>query len=352
THYHGDHVDLFPYVPERVKQYIGRTAKEIMLLKCRYLSRKYTAEDICLLEQFNSFAAKDRIEIGDITVTPYFVSHSACDAYMFVVEGEGKRILHTGDFREHGFLGKGLIPAIETYVLKNNIDVLIIEGTMLSRMDENVPHEWDIYRRAKELMQQYRYIFVMCSSTDIDRLAAFHLAGKHTQRSFLCDEYQKEILQIFTSTAGADLHRFDNVYFYKHGHQAQLSLIKDRGFCMPVRSGYRQRRQIRDLLAQLPPEQTCLIYSLWDGYLNEGENQIKNYVEVWDMFKNRVKLHTSGHAAWKTLAEVCNRINPSTAIIPIHRDASTDFAALPITEELKEKIVTKSIMKKNINIRI
>ena len=84
-----------------------------------------TAKDVEKLESFKTFRAKDIITIGDMHVTPYFVSHSACDAYMFLIEAEGKSVLHTGDFREHGYLGKGLIPTLETYIVKRGVDVLI-----------------------------------------------------------------------------------------------------------------------------------------------------------------------------------------------------------------------------------
>jgi len=39
---------------------------------------------------------------GKIQVTPIMTDHSAMDAYMFLVEVEGKKILFTGDFRDHG----------------------------------------------------------------------------------------------------------------------------------------------------------------------------------------------------------------------------------------------------------
>lgn len=35
------------------------------------------------------------IHIKDITVTPYIVDHSAYGAFMFLIETDGKRILHT-----------------------------------------------------------------------------------------------------------------------------------------------------------------------------------------------------------------------------------------------------------------
>jgi len=39
---------------------------------------------------------------GPFTVTPIPTDHSAFDAYMLLIEGAGKRILYTGDFRCHG----------------------------------------------------------------------------------------------------------------------------------------------------------------------------------------------------------------------------------------------------------
>ena len=34
------------------------------------------------------------------------VDHSALDSYMFLIETGGKKILFTGDFREHGIIGE------------------------------------------------------------------------------------------------------------------------------------------------------------------------------------------------------------------------------------------------------
>lgn len=35
------------------------------------------------------------IKIKDITITPYIVDHSAYNSFMFLIEADGKRILHT-----------------------------------------------------------------------------------------------------------------------------------------------------------------------------------------------------------------------------------------------------------------
>ncbi len=356
THYHGDHVDLFKYVPMQIPQYIGETAKKIMQCKYEKLSKypertSITRYDVELLNSFQTFRAKDRILIGDIIVTPYFVSHSACDAYMFLIEAAGIRILHTGDFRGHGYLGSGLMKILD-YIVQKPIDVLITEGTMLSRIDENVKREFDLQQEAVELMKEYKYVFVLCSSTDVDRLATFYQASTQNARSFLCDEYQKEILEIFASTTElkSEVYRFDKINFYKHGHEKQLKLIKDKGFCMLVRSKHIDR--IKDLIAQLPKEKVLFVYSMWGGYLNEGIHRKQEYVELWKLFVNREELHTSGHATAATLAEVCKKVNPVSAIIPIHSEFSQNFDKLRISDELKNKIITKTMKMKNVKIII
>jgi ribonuclease J len=333
---------LYKYVPDTIPQYIGEIAKQVMICKSKILAKlpektNVTEKDISTLETFKMFKAKDKITIGDMSVTPYFVSHSACDSYMFLIEANGKSILHTGDFREHGYLGKGLIPTLEKYIATREIDVLIIEGTMLSRRQENVKHENDLKIEAIELMKKYKYSFVLCSSTDIDRLASFHEASKNGKRSFLCDSYQKEVLDIFTANT---TFKFDNAYFYKHNHEKQFELIKEKGFCMLIRPS--QIKMLNELVERLPAEETLLIYSMWDGYINEkvknGENRMQKHLAIWTLFKNKEKLHTSGHATAETLAKVCEWVNPKEAIIPIHSEHSADIFNLNIPAELKEKI--------------
>ncbi len=346
SHYHGDHIDLYKYVPENIPQYIGEIAKQVMICKGKRLAKlpektNVTEKDVEKLETFKTFKAKERIEIGDVCVTPYFVSHSACDSYMFLVESNGKSILHTGDFREHGYLGKGLIPTIEAYIVKRGIDVLITEGTMLLRLQEKVKHENDLKIEAIALLKKYKYAFVLCSSTDIDRLVTFHEASKKCGKSLLCDNYQKEVLKIFTENAESELFKFDNAYFYKHNHEKQFELIKGKGFCMLIRST--KIEMVKELLKHLPLEETLLIYSMWDGYINEkvknGENISQGYLNIWNLFDNKKKIHTSGHATAETLTKVCRLVNPKKAIIPIHSEHSADIFKLDIPESLKERII-------------
>lgn len=244
THYHGDHIGLFHLVPDDVPQYIGKVAKQIALCKHRKLAQipsreELSNDEICGLEAMREFTPRQPVKVGDITVTPYFVSHSAYDSYMFLVEADGKRVLHTGDFRGHGYLSKGLLPTIEKLVLpQGKVDFLITEGTMLSRFDERVMTEYALQKKAREIMSRYKNVFVMCSSTDMERLASFKAANEKTHRPLVCDGFQSEVLKIFSETAGthSPLFDFSKVYDFSPVNTKLLDWMADAGFCMFVRA--------------------------------------------------------------------------------------------------------------------
>jgi len=366
THYHGDHVGLFDLVPDKVNQYIGGVAKQVMLVKSETLKfapdiKEKATREIPIINKMISFKEKDVIEVNDITVTPYFVSHSAYDAYMFVIEADGKRILHTGDFRGHGYLSKGLLPTIKKYILsKGKIDFLITEGTMLSRINEKVMTEDELKHKVIEVMKQYKNVFIMSSSTDLERLASFYSANSEMKnRPFITDNFQKKVLEIFTKTAGEkvpSLFKFNDVYNYWEGNKKLIKWMKDTGFCMMVRKSNKTTKFddfYKNLKPLFKPEETILIYSMWSQYINpKGKHLNKAYFDFVNLFPNMIKIHTSGHASADTLVDVCNTVNPSTGIIPIHSETSGNFKKLPINEDLKERIISNSQEINNVKIKL
>ncbi len=109
THYHGDHVGLYKKVLPDIPVYMGEVAKEIFLL----FAKRIKDDGEQKIRDFKTFKARDKIIVKDIIVTPLLVDHSAFDAYMFLIESGGKSILHTGDYRMHGFRGKAVIPMLQ-----------------------------------------------------------------------------------------------------------------------------------------------------------------------------------------------------------------------------------------------
>lgn len=353
THYHGDHIGHISSVPNHIPQYIGQVSKEVLLCKYNALnSHGDYSKTIKTIERFDIYKYNETITIndGDIKITPYYVSHSACNAHMFKIEAEGQTILHTGDFRKHGYLGKGLMYTLNRCV--KQVDFLIIEGTMLSRKSEAVKHEVEIKKEMKHLINTYKgkCIFVLCSSTDMDRLASFKAACKETNTPLLCDYYQKEILDIFTKHCdfGNNLFNFGYVKrcYYK-SNKRFFDLFKS-GFVILVRQSHIEF--IRQMLKHYPDAE--LVYSMWRGYYAGNDKQIiPDVVDIVNSFNGRIHyLHTSGHADVETLQEVCKATRPRLGIIPIHKDPTSHFEDLEIADTFN--IISSSCKINNIDIEI
>ena len=361
THNHGDHLGFFHQIPEAIPQYIGQMSRDVVLNildeslnKADRSNRKSLIEEIqykaSRLKAFRTYIIGQEFAVGDIKITPYFVSHSAADSHLLLIECDGKRVVHTGDLREHGFLGKGLEKILRKYL--TDVDVLITEGTMLSRGDEHIKSEREIQSMMEDLMNQYKNVFVLCSSTNFDRLAGLHKANARFKgRPFVCDVYQNHQFKTLTSYSGkhSDLYVIDDA--------VEMSLRKvnlhkkmiDKGFTMVVRDNPIFRKWIAYLMLLLDPSQTILVYSQYKGYLEE-QAKLQEFVKMFG--SNMVYVHTSGHATRKTLQKICTVLNPKAAIIPIHKDSESDFLSLDIADDLKDKVISGSCCLRGIDFDI
>ena len=318
THYHCDHVGEYMQVYKGVPIYIGEQAKEIFMVFQKKMQdtgvTEITQDYIDRIETFKIFKQGVPFEIEDMKITPIRTDHSAFDSYMFLIEVNGKRILHTGDFRTHGPLGKS-IPKILKKV--GIVDVLICEHTTLSRQDETFMTEFMLQNEAVDLIKNNKYVFIMCASTNIDRIASFYHANKKAgEKLFICDTYQKELLDYVSksSTKYTDYYNFADVKSFDRNF---YSSMLDKGFCMLVRSNYFSKRFVHNPKFK----HSLFIYSQWLGYLL-GQNADESIVKF--VPKNYYYLHTSGHATAKGIIDVCNIVKPKV-IIPIHRRKLTRF---------------------------
>jgi len=363
THNHGDHVELFQYVPDGKKQHIGQLALTMMQKKYERMAFvpewKMDCENkLKKLSEFGTYRIAQPIPVGDIKVIPYAVSHSATDSYMLVVECDGKRVLHTGDFREHGYTGGKLIDVIEKYGIAGNIDVLIAEGTNLGQADKKVMPEADVQEEMLQVMKRYKNVFVLSSSADADRLESIWSANKRmTYRPFVCDDYQKQVMAAIAG-ARAGMGKYyqfndDKVYPYRRENEKLVNWMKKTGFTMMIRYADKFQRYLDEILSWCKPEETCLIYSQFRGYIlpeHEAFNgKLKAFVNQFPHFEYA---HTSGHASKETLEKVCEAVNPKSAIIPIHKNAGADFKALNISDRLKTKVVGQTTFTDGIDIAI
>lgn len=303
THYHKDHTDLLDCAAENIPMYMGKAARALFLAAQRHKSPD--SEMARRIAKIRDYEEKQSFDIGDLKITPIPTDHSAFGSCMLLIEGEGKRILHTGDFRLHGIQGDRVLPALQK--LHGTVDVLLIEGTNLSFHHPITVSEYHLSDAAGLLMQRFPYVFVQCGALDFDRLAAFHLAS--AGRNFYCDPYQMSLLEIVRQNQpeGYDMYGFD---------RARVWL--DSGtepFCMAVRTGG-DFRQIIEPYVKSEPEKTLFIYSMSEGYLKEHMTAVQKLTKG---LRYVIKLHTSGHSSIEGLRRAAEAVFPGS-VIPIHTE--------------------------------
>lgn len=332
THYHGDHVGMFEEVLPSIPIYMGITAKQIYAVVQQTLKRKLAKGNPELVAGFRTFEAGKPIFIKDVKITPYSIDHSAFDACMFLIEAEGRRVLHTGDFRMHGARGRKMSAVFEKYA--RNIDVLITEGTMMRRSGEEVMTEHELGRRAKSILRDNKGVFVLCSSTNIDTIAEFYSAAIANKRPFIVceDDFQLEILRTVSANAKSSFYNFGRHKIYAYGKNLH-DLMLERGFCFLGRTNYITQKAIEAF------PQNTLVYSMWKGYIDESHPAYDEYKGTF--IKNAVEngshleyLHTSGHATVEQIKQVC-KITNAKVIIPIHSEQPEAFSQLGIGGEVR-----------------
>ena len=304
SHYHMDHLGQLTSVLPEIPVYMGALGKEVALIGAESRNKALYS---CLLGA-NTFRGRETFTIGDIRIRPLVIDHSAADSYMFVIEAEGKHILYTGDFRMHGLRQHVLEKIVKTYI--GEVDVLITEGTSLSR-DANDPiGEVAVLDDISSYIQDGKYVFVMCSSTNIDRIMGIW-QNMPTDKVLICDAYQKRILDTV----------INNVYYesslYRR-HDSPLVIDKgtypkyymDHGFVSLVRATEKYISHIQEF----PKDDVRIIYSMWTGYIEENL-ALKNLLDTYPSYI----CHTSGHVSKTDLLKFIDLVNPDV-IIPVHMD--------------------------------
>ena len=348
THYHGDHIGKICDTATDLPIYVGKTALKIyncLESKLSHIPEPDEAEKhkrtVERIKTINTFEALDKINIGGIVITPLFIDHSAFDAYMFIVDVGGKRILHTGDFRGHGFRSKALVPMLKKYA--TDIDYIISEGSNVQRPDATMQTEKELQNDFELQFRKNKYNFILLSSTNIDRIFALYHASKRAKRCFVCDSYQAEILKIVSEGHKKHTTFYDIDYLQTTipaGRFFELSrnnrnpyafngnlkpYLERHGFCMLIRSNDAFKLLLNEYAKS---DETKMYYSMWNGYLDNKKSAFNESLYKFCEPYEFDYIHTSGHADIETLKMVFETVKPNCGIIPIHTEAPDKFSEL------------------------
>ncbi|HEY3706280.1 MAG TPA: MBL fold metallo-hydrolase [Terracidiphilus sp.] len=345
SHPHQDHFGLMNSLPAGTPVYIGKLARSLIDATQVFLGRERSALD------FHDFKAWQPFTIGAFTITPYLVDHSAVDAYAFLIEAEGKRLFYSGDLRSHG--RKGIL--FENLVKRpiRDIDLLLLEGTMLHRNNDQFPDETAVENAIFEIIHRQRNIsFLLSSSQNIDRIVSAYRACKRAGKLFVIDIYTAWVLeqlrQITQNTPAMDWPELR--VFAAHSQDERLKANPD--YFGDFRKRLYRHRVKREELHATPESFLYLgkmssfrlidefenaaapvnvIYSQWLGYLDGthdgyfGSDKISRYRS--DPAVNFVYAHTSGHATVADLQRLAAALKPRK-LVPIHTDHGERFQDL------------------------
>ena len=187
SHAHLDHYGLVKYIHPSIPIYYSAGSKTLMDITNRFVKHDDHVLNGRVFTMYKPF------EIGNITIKPYLMDHSAFDAAAFEIDCGGKTVIYTGDFRGHGRKAVCLDRFVEH--AKKEADVLLTEGSMLGRKDETVLTEEGLEKQILGLVRETNGpILFQTSSQNIDRLVSFYRVALRLKKTFVIDVYTANIL--------------------------------------------------------------------------------------------------------------------------------------------------------------
>lgn len=326
THNHQDHMGRIDDILDDVPVYLSDLSRKIFeTVFCFSKNKGKIQRKTINLEE------EKPITIKDMKITPYIVDHSAYNSFMILIEAEGKRILHTGDFRNHGYKG-GLLESTLKKIGK--IDVLITEGTTLSREQVKSKTETDLVDDIAQKTKNYDQVLMLMSTTNIDRVTTMQRVANRTGKTVIHDIVLSNVLQLVTqkipnalNSKNIGVYLPDSVYIKRDNEEYKkyIELFQERinetgkllhgKFIMNIRVS-----MLKDIerLKEKVLDNCCVVYSMWEGYQKE---------EIYKKFLDRMKelnidiynLHVSGHADYTAFNQVIEITKPN-AVIPMHTE--------------------------------
>lgn len=335
SHSHLDHYGFLQYVNPEIPIYLSQGAGLLIEVSNIFIPAKVGKLNTGIISN------KKQFNIGDFTIQPFLVDHSAFDALAFLIEAEGKRVFYSGDFRAHG--RKAILFKQMVKKPPQNIDCLLMEGSTLGRGDAQYKTEEDVEKRLEEILSERRNItFLFASSQNIDRIVSAYRACLKTDSIFVIDIYTAFILDKLKQVSERIPQfnwknvrvKFLNAHakaLVQAGHRDLLYTYNKRKIELPEINRCKNKILMlaRDnsvfprILKKIDDVANATVaYSMWDGYLSETFRAFCK-----DKGLTIEYIHTSGHAKPGDLKTFASAMNPKM-LIPIHTFEPNSYSNL------------------------
>ena len=342
SHPHQDHFGKIETIDIGIPVYCGVLSKDLMN------GTKIFTGDTPFSNNFHVFKAWEPFFVKEIKITPFLVDHSAVDAYMFLIEHDGKKVIYSGDFRANGRKSK-LFEKITNNTKLVNADALLMEGTMLHRNNQDFPDEQSVEAKIFETIENSHSIsFMIGSSQNIDSIVSAYRACLKAKKTLVIDIYTAWVLDKVSSVSSATpTISWENVNVLKtFGGQQYEKIKNNQDFFGDFKYRVFQNAITVEDIAKSPSSfyikmspwhidklmnginasDANIIYSQWLGYM-EPEFGGADTISMLNLLKqkyNWIYAHTSGHADLDSLRHFSQSLKPK-ALIPIHTQHKLEF---------------------------
>jgi len=325
THHHGDHSGLVEKLPAGVPVYASAGTEAVLSAVADFVGKPQ--------RKFLPLADGRPVAVGALRVAPLAVAHSASDAMMLLAEGGGKRLLYTGDYK---------YPPPELAArLGNGVDLLLSEGTLLTRGSQRYPDEAAVEKAAADVLSRHQgYVFVLQSAAHIGRIRSVVRACRSVSpgRRILQDMFQRYVLDQLGETELAQPYAFAAFGYRAETNPAAYAVFQrylQQGVAASGGSIARNpgamvfiRGSMLGLLkkAGLDWTDSALIYSFWHGYEQDGKiAALLRFLEGRGAV--RYDIHTSGHGDQVAIRAMIVAAQPKRAAC-IHSGDADRFGGL------------------------
>ncbi|MPM28806.1 Ribonuclease J [bioreactor metagenome] len=338
SHHHGDHAGLLEKLPPEVDLFTSAETKTFMDLVDTFLGKplRTIGRNIHILSDNQS------VKVGSFEVTPVGVKHSAEGSIMFIVRSGGKGILYTGDYKTtEGFKTSG-------------IDLMITEGTMLTRNGQAYPDEEAVEIALKKVMTETKgRIFVLQSSANIPRIHSIANANVNS-RPLMQDVFLRYILEgmghkVLISRYAFVWHRFSvNTekpcdLLAKRLHDSREASTFGAIAKLPQAIVFLRSSMLSAMKKLINNginiSNDAFIFSIWRGYEKDPKTAalLKLFAEHGVLPQY---IHTSGHADKRQIQELIQNVNPAR-IACVHSEDTSMISEIVgnILVEKGERIV-------------
>ena len=345
SHPHQDHYGLLGHIKPEVPVYLSDGAKRLIEVSDVFLPLKVRLKKTVRIDN------RKLVRIGDMTLIPYLVDHSAFAAMAFLIEGGGKKVFYSGDFRGHGRKWKLFDKFCERP--PKGVDCLLMEGTTLGRPRQKMITETDVEEQVLNLGRKYQGLKLLYGSAqNIDRVVSFYRAARQMNGLLIIDLYTAHALEslgvssIPHPTGGfRNLRVFYSKYLMRTIARKGMSALFKKFRPYEIRSAEIAKNPSRVFMMYRPSleeeiegigpmKDSVLIYSLWEGYKKE-----KSFRSVETFLKrNQLALesaHTSGHAGFDDLKRLVTALKPKV-LVPIHTFQPSRYAEMWSSVEILE----------------